>query len=165
MWMMFANWNIVCKLVCKISWCVCKLVDVQCDYQFWMVFNLQIFCKLKTMFANFITFHLMKETINYFNTLYEMYANNEDSTLKWYFAIGCTSICANACLQTSKHGAIIHILQCKYSSKYVWKVCKFLKQSCIKMVDFWRYWISWKSKICKNAINVCKLSTSICKKT
>lgn len=32
--------------------------------------------KMKTILANFTTFHIMKGTINYFNTLYEMYANN-----------------------------------------------------------------------------------------
>ena len=32
------------------------------------------------MFANFTTFNLMKGLINYFNTLYEMYANNQAST-------------------------------------------------------------------------------------
>lgn len=31
--------------------------------------------KMKTILANFTTFHIMKGMINYFNTLYEMYAN------------------------------------------------------------------------------------------
>ena len=43
--------------------------------------------KMKTILANFTTFHLMKGMINYFNTLYEMYVNNEDATLMPYFAI------------------------------------------------------------------------------
>lgn len=61
----------------------------------------------------------MKEVINYFNTLYEMYANNEDGALLPYFAIVGTSACANAYLQISINGAIILTLWLKNLTKYV----------------------------------------------
>ena len=35
---------------------------------------------MKTTFANFMTFHLMKECYHNSNTLYEMYANNQTLT-------------------------------------------------------------------------------------
>ena len=78
----------------------------------------------------------MKECLKNSNTLYEMYANNEDAILMPYFAIGGTPTCANACLQVSKYGAIICTLQCKNSTKYMFQVLQFLKQSCIKMHRF-----------------------------
>ena len=37
---------------------------------------------LKQQLQFFKVLHLMKECFNYFDTLYEMYANNEDTTLK-----------------------------------------------------------------------------------
>ena len=49
----------------------------------------------------------MKECFKNSNTLYEMYANNEDATLMPYYAIVGTPTCADACLPISKHGARI----------------------------------------------------------
>lgn len=49
----------------------------------------------------------MKECFNYFNTLYEMYANYEDATLMLYFGGSWIATCADACLQVSPSGAII----------------------------------------------------------
>jgi len=64
---------------------------------------------MKTIFANFTTFNLMKECFNISHTLYEMYANNEDAILMPYFAIVGTCRCANAYLQISLTGASILI--------------------------------------------------------
>jgi len=104
----------------------------------------------------------MKECFNNSNTLYEMYANNEDAIFWWYLGYCCTWWCADACLPISKHGAIICTLWCKNSIKHMFQASQFLKQSCIKMHRFCKMWNSWKMKFCKNAINVCKISIPFC---
>lgn len=82
-------------MVCKnISWClqtgilfanfhhdVCKFIMFILQTGFEWCLILQIFCKLNRCLQIFKVLHLMKECFNYFNTLYEMYANNEDATL------------------------------------------------------------------------------------
>ena len=75
--MVFANWIIVCKL--EMLFANFHMFILQTDFEWCLI--LQIFCKLNRCLQIFKVLHLMKECFKNSNTLYEMYANNEDATL------------------------------------------------------------------------------------